>query len=109
MIINSNEKILGLLGLATRSGKIISGTDACLEYINKKKIKVLIVATDASDRTKKKFDEISKMNNIPIYQMFNIETLSKSIGKKNKAVIGIIDVNFSKEIIKRIDGGDAIG
>lgn len=92
-----------------RSGKLISGTDACIEYVNKKKIKVLIVAEDASDRTKKKFNEISRVENVPIYEMFNIEMLSKAIGKKNKAVIGITDVNFSKEIIKRIDGGDAIG
>ena len=33
----------------------------------------------------------------------------KSIGKKNKAIIGITDINFSKEIIKRFDGGDVIG
>ena len=38
-----------------------------------------------------------------------LEDLSKSIGKKNKAILGILDENLAKEIKKIIDGGEAIG
>ena len=38
-----------------------------------------------------------------------IEELSKSIGKSNKAVIGIKDLNLSNEIQKINNGGDVIG
>ena len=31
----NNQKICGLLGLATRAGKIVAGTDACLQEIEK--------------------------------------------------------------------------
>ena len=35
----------------------------------------------------------------------NIEEISMAIGKKNKAIVGLIDFNFSKAIIEIIDGG----
>ena len=37
------------------------------------------------------------------------DELSKAIGKNNKAVIGIKDINLSNEIYKIICGGEAIG
>ena len=40
---------MGLIGLATRAGKIVFGTDACLEQIIKKNAKLVIVAKDASE------------------------------------------------------------
>lgn len=101
----NKDKILGLLGLSARAGKVIFGTDACIEYVNKNKIKLLLIAEDASDRTKLKFNEIAKDTQIPIYELGSIDEISKSIGKRNKAIIGITDINFSKEIIKRINRG----
>ena len=105
---NSN-KICGLLGLATRAGKIVFGTEACKSSIGKKKVKLLIIAEDASDRTKKNFEEICKKADIPSIEVLTIEDISKSIGKINKAVIGITDINFSKEMFKIINGGEVIG
>ena len=42
------------------------------------------------------------------YAKGEIETLSKAIGKTNKAIIGIEDKNLAKEIYK-INGGELIG
>lgn len=98
-------KLAGMLGLAAKAGKIIFGAEAVKEANFKKKIKLLIIAEDASDRTKTKFTEIAKTSNIPIYVIMSIDELSKAIGKKNKAVVGLIDFNFSKAIINIIDGG----
>lgn len=95
-------------GFVQELGKIVFGTDACIEFAGKNKIKLMLIAEDASDRTKLKFKQISEKMKIPIYEIATIDELSKSIGKKNKAIIGITDINFSKEIIKRIGGGDVI-
>ncbi len=105
----NNERIGGLLGLATRAGKVVFGTEACQTAIKKKKIKLLLIANDAAERTKRNFDVICKENNIPILEKLSIEELSKCIGKDNKAVIGVSDLNFSKEILKIVNGGEVIG
>lgn len=103
------NKALRLLGLATRAGKITFGTESVIDTINKKKAKLVIVAADAAERTQKNIIRISNENNVKVRIYEKIDTLSKSIGKENKAVIAIKDGNFSNEILKIIDGGEVIG
>ena len=79
------------------------------ERINKNKVKMLIVAEDASQRTKDKFNKIAKEKNVPIIIKGDIELLSKTIGKSNKAIIGIEDINLSNEIQRINNGGEIIG
>lgn len=105
----NKERLCGLLGLATRAGKTVFGTEACIGSIEKKKVKLVIISKEAAYRTKTNFKEICKKNNVPIWEGMTIESLSKAIGKSNKAVVGITDVNFSKEMLKIIDGGEIIG
>ena len=102
------NKISGLIGLAMRAGKVVFGTDACKQEIQKNRVKLLIIAKDAAERTKTNFKYICIEKNIPIVEILEKETISKSIGKDNKVIIGIKDMNFSKEIIKLVNGGEAI-
>ena len=104
-----NSKILGLIGLAARARKVCFGADSVEERINKNKVKLLFVAEDASERTKDKFKKIAIERNIPIIIKGEIEVLSKAIGKSNKAIIGIEDINLSNEIQKINNGGEVIG
>ena len=104
-----NNKIYGLLGLARRAGKISFGTESSIETIEKKKAKLVIVAEDCSDRTKKNFKELCESFKVELRIIGTIELLSQSIGQVNKAVLVVKDENFAKEILKRIDGGEIIG
>lgn len=104
-----NNKIYGLLGLARRAGKISFGTESAKETIERNKAKLVIVAEDCSDRTKKNFELMCENNGVTIRIYGTIEEISKSIGQNNKAVIVIKEENFAREILKKIDGGEIIG
>ena len=104
-----NNKILGLIGLAARARKVCFGADSVEDRINRRQVKLLIVAEDASERTKDKFKKIAEKENVPIIVKGEIELLSKAIGKSNKAIIGIEDINLSNEIQKINNGGEVIG
>lgn len=104
-----NKKILGLIGLAARARKICFGADSVEDKIKKNKVKILLIAEDSSKRTQEKFIKLSKEYKIRFIVLGNIDELSKSIGKENKAIIGIEDINLAKEIEKIYDGGDVIG
>ena len=106
---NKDSRVLGLLGIATKAGAMTFGTEAVKESIESKKAKLVIVANDASDKTIDNFIFICKNNKLPIIKFGTIDTLSKAIGKPNKAVISIKDRNLSEEIYKIICGGEAIG
>lgn len=100
----NKTKVLGLLGLCARAGKIVSGTDACLEEMNKKKVKLVLVTLDASEKTKKNMQYYALKEEIPIGFYGTIEEVSKAIGKENRAILGIKDANIAKEIRKVIEG-----
>lgn len=104
-----NNNILGLIGLAMKAGKVCFGADSVEENVIKQKVKLLIISEDSSERTKNKFINICKKYNVPVIIDGDIETLSKSIGKSNKAIIGIKDINFAESIQKKYNGGDVIG
>lgn len=100
-----NDKIKGLLGLATKAGKIIAGFDAVSESIVKKKAKLVIISIEASDKTKSNIKYLCDRNGITCIEYGETNFLSDAIGKKNKAVICIKDINFATEIKKFIMEG----
>ena len=103
------EKIMGFIGISMKAGKIVYGTEAVSEAIERKKVKLVIVAEDAADRTIEKIKKMSEENGIPFIIFGETEILSKSIGKENKVVIGIKDKNIAEQFLKKIYGGGAIG
>lgn len=105
----NNRKVCGLLGLAMKAGKVEFGTEACMQGIEKNKIKLIIIGIDTSERTKMKFRSICSNKKIHILECLKIEEISETIGKANKAIIGIKDTNFAREIVKIVNGGEAIG
>ena len=59
------NKGLSLLGLAFRSGNLVSGEFAAREAVRKKTAALIIVANDASDNTKKMFENQCKHYQVP--------------------------------------------
>ncbi|SHJ44403.1 L7Ae/L30e/S12e/Gadd45 family ribosomal protein [Tepidibacter formicigenes] len=100
------NKILSLLGLALKSGNLVSGDDTTLKELKKNKIKLVVIAQDASDNTKKLFIDKSRFRNVEYALFATKEELGKSIGKSSRAVIGIKDKNFANKI-KELIGGEA--
>ncbi len=76
-----NKKILGLIGLATRARKVCFGADSVEQQIKKKKVYLIIIAEDASNRTKEKFELFGKDFQVPVIVNGEIELLSKAIRK----------------------------
>jgi len=50
-----SSKIYGLIGLATKAGKIVSGGEGCEKALKRGSVKLVLVAQDASDNTKNSF------------------------------------------------------
>lgn len=94
-----NKKISFMLSLCQKAGKIITGEENCERTIAKGLAHLIIIANDASDNTKKKFNNKGLYYNVPVISLSNREDLSNSIGKTNRPTIVIIDKNFSEKLI----------
>ena len=97
------EKILNLLGLATRAGKIVSGEDIVIDTMRKKKARIVFLGNDCSDNTLDKFKKKCFFYKTELNTMFSSEEISHSIGK-NRMVIALTDEGFYKTIKKNIGG-----
>lgn len=89
-------------------GKLVSGMDATLEGIKKHKVKLVIIASDASEKTKENIKYVCTNNDIKEIEFSTMEELGNIIGKKNRAIIGIRDESFSKGIMEKYNGGDLL-
>lgn len=103
------SKVYGLLGISSKAGKVVSGTEIVEEGISNKSIKLVIIADDASERTKDHIGKLCQKQNILYIVYGTIFDNSKAIGKSNRAIIGIRDKNLAEEIRKVILGGGDIG
>lgn len=102
----SQSKALSLISLATKAGKTASG-----EFMTEREIKsghasVVILADDASDNTKKKFQNMCEFYKIPIYFYKDKDTLGHAMGKELRASLAILDEGFAKGIMKHLDTED---
>lgn len=103
-MIENKQKVLNLLGLAQRAGKVISGNDLVLTNIKHQKAKVVFLAEEAGFHTVKEFNFMSKKFNIPLIQIFNGDELSDAIGKPRK-IIAVVDQGFAEAMLNLINQG----
>lgn len=100
------NKIYGLLGICSKAGKVISGTDIILEQLPRHKVKLVIIAEDTSPKTIKNMNYYCEKEHVEVLMYGKIEENSKAIGKHNRAVIGILDRNLADALKKLIHGGE---
>lgn len=98
----NDQKQLNLLGLATKAGKLVSGEETVLSDVKKRQVKLVIVAIDCSDSTKKKMADKCNFYKVPCIQQFTTEQISYSIGKK-RSIVAFADSGFANSFQKLID------
>lgn len=98
----SVQKISQLLGLAQRAGKIVSGEEMIEKAFKQNKIKLLVLASDASEATKKNYQHLASKYNTPCYMVMEKQVLGQAIGKNERAAIALLDVGFAKALEQKI-------
>ncbi len=97
-----NNKVTSLLGLATKAGKISSGEFMTEKMVKAGKAYLVMVAEDASDNTKKKFENMCEFYEVPICFFSEKESLGHAMGKELRASLAVVDEGFAKAIKKQL-------
>lgn len=95
-MITNDQKILNLLGMAQRAGKLVTGEDLSLKEIRNEQAKLVIVATDASENTIKRISDKCQYYEIPVAVRFTKAEISHAIGKE-RTISTIMDNGFAKK------------
>jgi len=98
-----NDKLLHLLGLCRRAGKLTIGQDSCLRTIKAGKAQLVIMSTQSSDNAKTKFTDICATKNVSIVFLGHDCKFGESIGKPSNTVVAVLDLNFKNALLNTIN------
>lgn len=105
----NEQKLINILSMAQRAGKVLSGDFVVTEAMGKKRcpVKLILLAEDASSETVKKFQGLAREREVEIRCALTKEGLGHCIGKEYRAMAAVVDDGFAKAMLKLLpSGGD---
>lgn len=90
------DRLLSLLGLCRRAGKLTLGNDPVIDSILDKKAKLVLIASDCSEHTAKGVLKIAHQNNVRAQIVpYTKDDISLAVGKYT-AVLSVCDMGFAR-------------
>lgn len=97
------NKIYSMLGLCQKAGKLVSGEFSVENAIKGGKACLVLVSSDASENTKKKFRDKCDYYGVPITEFGVKERLGSAIGKEVRTSVAITDSGFAKSLQEKLE------
>ena len=99
---DTEKKIRGLLGIAKKSGNLVSGELAVKQAVQQGDACLVIVAGDASANTKKLFNDKCTFYEIPLITAFEKTTLGRAIGCDDRSSAAVTDKGIADAMIGKL-------
>ena len=96
----TESKLYGMLGLAKRAGKVVSGADAVIDRVRTKSAFLVIISSDVSEATNKRITDKCNFYETTKIIYGTSEVNGKTIGKADVAAIAVTDKNFADTILR---------
>ncbi len=92
------NKALARLGLAMRAGKLTSGEERVLEAIRSGLAQLVVMARDASARTRKIVADKCDSYGVPLLVGYSRHELGMAVGKPERVLLAVTDRGFAELI-----------
>ena len=105
-----NDRLLSLLGLARRAGRLSLGNDPVLSSLEEGKAKLVLVCPDLSQRTLKGIESRAEAFGVPLVTIEQtMDQVSMSLGKRC-GVLALNDEGFARKALTltKTNGEDLI-
>ena len=97
------NKILGVIGLAKRAGKVTSGEFLCEKAIKSGQSRLIIIASDISENAKKSVVNTCRHYGVEYIEFSSSAELGRAIGAESRMIISVNDNNFKNAILSKIE------
>lgn len=94
----AQNKILSLIGLATKAGATASGEYSAEKAIKEGKARLVIIGEDASENTRKHFTDMCNYRDIPYVVYGEKEQLGHAMGKEMRVVLAVTNQGLAKSL-----------
>lgn len=100
------SEALGFLGLTKRAGKLAAGEDAVLAALAEGKVRLLLLASDAGEKTVRR-TEFKSEGKLPIIYLESDKTLlGEALGWGKCAVAAVTDIDMALAFAKKMADAD---
>ena len=96
------NKIYSMIGIANKGGKVAIGYDVTCLNIEKNKSVLVLIAADASEKTKKNILYVCNKYNCKYIEYGEKDLLGKSLGRKMVGVLSINDENIASYLLNNL-------
>ncbi len=104
MTVRYEEKILSILGIASKTGKIVLGQKALKTYISGFRMKKFLIFASDHGESVNSLIQKCKTHGVPFVELkVNKAELGKAIGKYEVSAVGIVEDTFIEGIKKLIE------
>lgn len=93
-----NPKYLNIIGLAYRARKCTLGEDLILKDIQTNKAKLVLIAKDIGQQTRKKITNKCKYYQVSLIEADDRKTLAEALGKSQTVALAITDQGFAEKL-----------
>ncbi len=97
------DKALGMLGLAKRAGKVVTGEFLCDKAIKNGQSRLIIIASDISDRSRKAVCDACRFYGVEYIEHATASELGNITGGGQRVVVSVNDDNFKNAILSKIE------
>lgn len=99
----TRSKVLSFLGIAMKGRRVVSGEFQTQEAVKGGQAHLVLVASDASENTKKLFRDKCAFYKVPVYEYGTKEDLGRAIGKDLRSSLAVCDLGLAAAVIKQLE------
>ncbi len=96
------NRVLSMIGIAAKSGSVVSGEFSTEKAVKTGKAFLVIVSEEASDNTNHMFTNMTEYYETPMVVFGTKDELGRCIGKEFRASLAITDDNLANAILKKL-------
>lgn len=92
------DRVFSMLGIAAKAGKVASGEYQTEHAVKSHKAFLVIIAEDASENTKKMFQNMCRFQKVELIFYGSREGLGHCIGKDYRSSLAVTDAGLARAV-----------
>jgi len=92
------RRVLDLLGLATRAGGVVTGTDSVRKAVREGRVHRVFLAEDAAPGQRQKLEPLLQARQVPSHTLFSRVELGSAVGRSPASALGVIDPKLARRL-----------
>jgi ribosomal protein L7Ae-like RNA K-turn-binding protein len=98
------DRLTALLGLGLRAGRVVVGVAGVRAKLQRDALRCVVVAADASARTRDKVERLARARGIPVVRGPMAETLGARLGRAPVQAVGVVDDALARGLVASFGG-----